>query len=290
MVSARSFAANKALDLVAREVVRELPGRVLHEVRRDAEQRAAKAPIACHAAAADRVDDAARRVRAVLHREPQLELDLGALPKPRPSMRRKQTLLSLLPWDVVARPDVEFWLSAGARGRIALHRLGLRSRLEPCRSRLSMFRKSVLPPVLSWYMRSSWMPRSAKSLASMRWTMVAPSCDLMSSPTTGMRRRANSSAHCGSETMKAGMQLMKRDPRLEARVSVVLGRLLAADRQVVDHDLGAARAQDLERRRRGGARRRQKRLLGRVVAHVLGDAVEDRPHLHDAACSAGSFG
>ena len=40
--------------------------------------------------------------------------------------------------------------------------------------------------------------------------------------------------------MNAGMQLMKETPGLEAGARVVLGRLLAADGQIVDQDLGAA--------------------------------------------------
>jgi hypothetical protein len=34
-----------------------------------------------------------------------------------------------------------------------------------------MFRKSVLPPVLSWYVRSSFTPRCANRSVSMRWTI-----------------------------------------------------------------------------------------------------------------------
>ena len=54
------------------------------------------------------------------------------------------------------------------------------------RERSSMFRKSVLPPVFNWYVRLSFTPLSAHSLASVRWSMVAPSWAFTSSPTTGM--------------------------------------------------------------------------------------------------------
>src|SRR5438477_224966 len=46
----------------------------------------------------------------------------------------------------------------------------------------------------------------------MRCTMVAPSCDLTSSPTSGMRRRSNSPAHCASEAMNTGMQFTNDTP------------------------------------------------------------------------------
>jgi hypothetical protein len=43
----------------------------------------------------------------------------------------------------------------------------------------------MLPPTFSCEVRSSSTPRSAKRRASARWTIVAPTCDLMSSPTIG---------------------------------------------------------------------------------------------------------
>ena len=56
---------------------------------------------------------------------------------------------------------------------------------ETSRLRSSMFMKSMLPPKLSWYVRSSSTPRSSNSFASARCTMVAPTWLLMSSPTIG---------------------------------------------------------------------------------------------------------
>ena len=53
------------------------------------------------------------------------------------------------------------------------------------RSRSSMFRKSVLPPTFSWYVRSSFTPRSSYSVASERCMIVAPTWLLMSSPMIG---------------------------------------------------------------------------------------------------------
>src|SRR6516165_10723075 len=68
------LAAQEALDVVARAIVRYLLRWVLHQIGRHAQQRTADAPFARHLAAADGVDDAARRVGAVLHREPQVDL------------------------------------------------------------------------------------------------------------------------------------------------------------------------------------------------------------------------
>ena len=75
---------------------------------------------------------------------------------------------------------------------------------ETSRSRSSMFMKSMLPPKLSWYVRSSSTPRSSKSFASTRWVMVAPTWLLMSSPTIGTPASANCPAHSGSLAMNTG--------------------------------------------------------------------------------------
>ncbi len=56
---------------------------------------------------------------------------------------------------------------------------------ESSRSRSSMLKKSMLPPTLSWLVRSRRTPRSWKRRASWRWTIVAPTWDLMSSPMIG---------------------------------------------------------------------------------------------------------
>ena len=56
---------------------------------------------------------------------------------------------------------------------------------ESRRSRSSMLKKSMLPPTLSWLVCWSSTPRSWNSRARLRWTIVAPTCDLMSSPMIG---------------------------------------------------------------------------------------------------------
>src|SRR5207253_2824566 len=80
------------------------------------------------------------------------------------------------------------------------------------RSRSSMLRKSVLPPKLSWYVRSRRTPRSMKSRVSTRCVIVAPTCDLMSSPMIGRFFAAKRFCQYGSRAMKTGMQLMNAQP------------------------------------------------------------------------------
>ena len=84
--------------------------------------------------------------------------------------------------------------------------------LDSSRSRSSMFLKSMLPPTLSWYVWSRDRPRSSKRRVSTRCTMVAPTWDLMSSPTIGTPASWNLRAHTGSEAMKTGMALTKATP------------------------------------------------------------------------------
>ncbi len=72
-----------------------------------------------------------------------------------------------------------------------------------------MFLKSMLPPTLSWLVRSRITPRSSNSFASTRCVMVAPTWDLMSSPTIGTPASVNFSAHSGVPAMNTGRALTK---------------------------------------------------------------------------------
>src|SRR5439155_11423189 len=103
---ALDLGAEEALDLLLRQVVGELPGRMLHEIGRDAQQRPADPAIARDAAAPDGVDDAAGGIGAVLDREAQLELD-RRVAETAPLDAEKADLVVTLPGDVVARPDVD---------------------------------------------------------------------------------------------------------------------------------------------------------------------------------------
>jgi hypothetical protein len=84
--------------------------------------------------------------------------------------------------------------------------------LDSRRSRSSMFLKSMLPPTLSCIVRSSWTPRSSKSLARTRCVIVAPTWLLMSSPTIGTPAARNFSAHSGVPAMNTGSALTNPTP------------------------------------------------------------------------------
>ena len=84
--------------------------------------------------------------------------------------------------------------------------------LDSRRSRSSMFLKSMLPPTLSWYVRSRITPRSSNSFAMTRCVMVAPTWLLMSSPTIGRPASSNFCAHSGVPAMKTGSALTKPQP------------------------------------------------------------------------------
>src|SRR5262245_16005225 len=107
-VPGRQAGSNLALDLAPQEppdlllgeVVRELLGRVLHQICRDADERAAHAAVARDAAAADGVDDTAGGVGAVLDREPELDLD-GGVAEAAALHAQKRHLVVPLPRDVV---------------------------------------------------------------------------------------------------------------------------------------------------------------------------------------------
>jgi hypothetical protein len=80
------------------------------------------------------------------------------------------------------------------------------------RSRSSMLRKSELPPTLSCIVLSSRTPRSRKSEVSTRWVIVAPTCDLMSSPMIGRPFSSKRRCQYFSRAMKTGMQLTIAQP------------------------------------------------------------------------------
>src|SRR3979490_327469 len=84
----------------------------------------------------------------------------------------------------------------------------------------------MLPPTFSCEVRSILTPRSWNSRASVRCTIVAPTCDLMSSPTIGT---------------PAFLKRLFQD-----FVHVPLGCLLGAGRKVGDDHVGARLLEDLD--------------------------------------------
>src|SRR5207302_3363662 len=70
----------------------------------------------------------------------------------------------------------------------------------------------MLPPTLSWDVWTIFTPRSWNRRASERWTIVAPTWDLMSSPTIGRPAFLNRLFQYGSRAMKTGMQFTNPHP------------------------------------------------------------------------------
>src|SRR5271154_6054600 len=79
-----------------------------------------------------------------------------------------------------------------------------------------MLRKSVFPPTLIWYVLSTLTDLSEQSLASVLWTMVAPTTPFTSSPIIGTFAFENLFAHPLVDAMKTGMQLTKPTPASSA--------------------------------------------------------------------------
>src|SRR5215471_17723559 len=75
-----------------------------------------------------------------------------------------------------------------------------------------MLRKSELPPTFSCIVRSRWTPRSPKSVVSTRCVIVAPTCDLMSSPMIGTPASWKRRCQYASRAMKTGMQFTMAAP------------------------------------------------------------------------------
>ena len=120
---------------------------------------------------------------------------------------------------------------------------------------------------------------SAKRRPSVRWTMVAPTWLLMSSPMMGRPAVLNRSAHSVSEAKKTGTQLTIATPASRQALGVVANCLLRPDRQVAYEHLGL-RCPQRRDHVHGGFIGRAERLVLAVLRHVLGDPVVHRSHLN----------
>src|ERR1700759_1121596 len=103
----------------------------------------------------------------------------------------------------------------------------------------------MLPPTLSCDVRASLTPRSPNRRASERWTIVAPTCDLMSSPTIG-RPALRKRLFQYSSRARKGEAVHEAAARLQDLLDVPLRPLLGADRQVADDDVGPGLLEDLD--------------------------------------------
>src|SRR5690348_95347 len=100
------FPRNELLDAVARDIVRDLARRMLHRVGSNRKQRTANLAVARELEASNRVDYDAARIRRVLHRHPQLELDRDT----RETLAldpQEADLVVVLPRHIVGRSDVD---------------------------------------------------------------------------------------------------------------------------------------------------------------------------------------
>src|SRR6476469_3627118 len=141
---------------------------------------------------------------------------------------------TLRSWTLPASEPVRFDVTAWV----------LETFLDSRRSRSSMFLKSMLPPTLSWYVRSSTTPRSSNSFAITRWVMVAPTWLLMSSPTIGAGVLELLGPH-GVGGDEDGQGVDERDLRVDRALGVELVGLFGADREVGDEDVGPGVLEDL---------------------------------------------
>ncbi len=117
---------------------------------------------------------------------------------------------------------------------------------DSSRSRSSMLRKSELPPTFSCIVRSRWTPRSRKRLVSTRCVIVAPTCDLMSSPMIGTPALLEAALPVGLACDEDGHAVHHRAAGLEDLLRVPLRRHLGADRKVVDDHVGAGVPEDAD--------------------------------------------
>ena len=145
---------------------------------------------------------------------------------------------------------------------------------ESSRSRSSMLKKSMLPPTLSWLVRSSRTPRSWKRRASWRWTIVAPTWRLdvvADDRQPGLLEALVPVVLAGDEDRQA---VDEADAGRERLLDVPLGRVLGADRQVTDEDVGLGLFEDADDV--GGFARGFGDLLFQVLAEaVVGHAALD---------------
>ena len=132
----------------------------------------------------------------------------------------------------------------------------------------------MLPPTLSCDVRCSSTPRSPNRRASERWTIVAPTWDLMSSPTIGRPAFLKRLFQYCSRAMKTGMQLTIAQPASRICSTYHFVACSEPTGQVGDDDVGAGLLEDLDDV--DGRARRLGDLLGEVLAEaVVGHAALD---------------
>ena len=120
-------------------------------------------------------------------------------------------------------------------------------------------------------------PRSSNRRASVRCTIVAPTCDLMSSPTIGRSRLFEALVPVVLAGDEHGDAVDKAAAGLEHLLDVPLGGLLGADREVGDDHVGVRVLEDLHDV--GGLARGLRDLLLEVFA----EAVVGHPAIHGHA-------
>ena len=171
------------LHRFTRLVVADLERRRLHQVARGGLERARDAVVECEL----RERTASMTIPAEFGESHTSSLSSqlsGTSPNAEPSMRMYAHLRSESHGTKSDGPTCTFPRRCRSRASTSPRWSSRSSWTRDAHAR-ACCRKSEFPPTFSCIVRSRWTPRSPKSVVRTRWVMVAPTCDLMSSPMIG---------------------------------------------------------------------------------------------------------
>jgi hypothetical protein len=188
-------------------VVAVLPRRVFHEEGGGGDQNAAFAPDERQLATADGIDDHPGGFGGILHGETYLQVH-WYVSEYLAFHANKANFVVFLPGDIIAGADMDILIGQALRSN-RLDGLGFRLFLGQKPPAIEHIEKICMASRINLIRADQLAPRFLNKSTRVRWTRVAPSWDLMSSPMRGRFFSAKRPAHSGSLAMKTGMLLMK---------------------------------------------------------------------------------
>ena len=253
-------------------IVTDLTRRRLHEIRRRPFERAAEPAIETELAAAHRIDDDARAVRRVVHLELQLDVE-GNIAEGLALEADERPLAVVEPRHVVGRADVDVLL-LHRRRQLRLHAVGLADLLAHQALALEHVEEVGVPAEVELVRVLELDPAFAEEVGQ---DAMDDGCAHLRLDVVTDDRHAGL-AEAGLPVVLAGDEhrhaVHHRAWCFQDLLGVPTGCGLAADRQVVDHDVGAGVLEDLGDVNRGTGR------LGDHLGEVLAKPVMGHAPLH----------
>src|SRR3989442_5989270 len=249
---------------------------VFHGVASDGSQRAADAAIPSQLTAANHIDSYPGRVWRIFHCQPCRDLDWDFAEEPT-FEPQEADLLILLPGDIVAGTDMHLVRWQGL-GEDALHRFGLGAFFGREAATVEHVEEVGVPPSVELVGANQFHAPVHEQLrqSAVQDSSAELGLDIVPDYRDPPAAKRFSPLHLGHQEHRHAID--QAHAGLQASAGIVLSRLLAADRQIVEQNLGLTVSQHL-----GHVNRwlfgYDKATLLRVVFHVRRDSIEHGPHM-----------